>query len=615
MSPFDPHMLHAPPTYDVRRFLHIRSAGAPVFSPDSSHVTCLMDVTGNFQLWSLPREGGWPEQLTFGHERVTSAWYSPDGRWLAYTTDVGGNERSQIHLLSPDGSRDIDMSRNPAAFHSFGCWSPDSSTIAFASNRRHTAFFDVYIQRLADGVMECVLEGESYFVPVEWTRDGKGLILWEQLGSFSTALYLLDLETRALRRLTPENEMARYHVAQQSVDGLYLYMVTDHGRDFLSIARLELATREIEYLYSVPWDIESLTLSHDGQLAAFLVNEDGCSRLYVHNLLDTHHHFGSAIHIDPLPKGHISSLNFSHDGRFLTFSLSGPSHNPDVWVVDLREGDARRLTRSSRAGIPASYLVEPEVVRYPTFDGREIPALLYLPPGFESRRGELPVIIHMHGGPESQARMAFSPIFQHFLHRGYGVLAPNVRGSIGYGRAYADLDNKRLRLDSVRDLVAAAEWVGSMGIFDSRKVVVMGGSYGGYMTLAALSLFPDYWAAGVDIVGIANLRTFIQNTGPYRRKWRMWEYGDPAEDGEFMDSISPVHHAHRIKAPLMVIHGANDPRVPQNEADQIVAAVQSRGGVVEYLLYPDEGHGILKLPNRIHCYSRVVDFLDRHVKG
>jgi dipeptidyl aminopeptidase/acylaminoacyl peptidase len=279
-----------------------------------------------------------------------------------------------------------------------------------------------------------------------------------------------------------------------------------------------------------------------------------------------------------------------------------------VWTVALPDGEPQRLTRSATAGIPVGSFRRPEIVRYPTFDGREIPALFYEPG--ETSENAPPVVVNVHGGPEAQSRPLFAPITQYLLGRDYAVFAPNVRGSTGYGKAYTHLDDVYLRMDSVKDLAYASEWLRSKG---HERIAIMGGSYGGFMVLAALTEYPELWSAGVDIVGIASMVTFLENTGSYRRALREPEYGSLEKDRPFLESISPIHKAGEITAPLMVIHGKNDPRVPVGEAEQIVERVRGSGGVVEYLLYEDEGHGLTKLKNRLDAYPKIAAFLDEHL--
>jgi dipeptidyl aminopeptidase/acylaminoacyl peptidase len=384
-------------------------------------------------------------------------------------------------------------------------------------------------------------------------------------------------------------------------EGGSAYLATDRDGNFMRLARLDLSTLELTYLTPDDWDVEGVDLSEDGHYLLVSRNVEGYSDLVLFS--------GEGRRMPDLrvPEGIVSGFAFSPDSRRLAFTLVGPTRNPDVWVLALPDGEPRRVTRSSTAGIPRSTFRRPSLVRYLSFDGREIPALFYEPGGAGANA---PVVVNVHGGPESQSRPTFAPITQYLLDRGYAVFFPNVRGSTGYGKAYTHLDDVELRMDSVKDLAHAAEWLRGRG---HESVAVMGGSYGGFMVLAALTEYPELWSTGVDIVGIANLVTFLENTGSYRRALREPEYGSLSRDREFLESISPIHKAGNIRAPLMVIHGKNDPRVPVGEAEQIVEGARENGGRVEYLLYEDEGHGLAKLKNRLDAYPKIAAFLDEHL--
>jgi dipeptidyl aminopeptidase/acylaminoacyl peptidase len=432
-----------------------------------------------------------------------------------------------------------------------------------------------------------------------WAPDGRALIVSRHHSNVDNDLYLLDLTNGEARLLTPHEGDARFSGANATPDGRSVYLATDRDGEFLRLARLDLTVLDLVYLTPDDWDVEGVELSRDGRYLVASRNVDGYSDILLFNGR------GRRMPDPRIPEGIVGGFEFSPDSGRLAFTLTAPERNPDVWVLDFVEGDARRLTRSSTAGIPPRTFRKPRIVRYPTFDGREIPALFHEPEGEKAS-----VIVNVHGGPESQARPAFAPVTQYLLNRGYAVFSPNVRGSTGYGKAYTHLDDIALRMDSVRDLAHAAYWLGERG---HGRIGVMGGSYGGFMVLAALTEYPDLWAAGVDIVGIANLVTFLENTGSYRRRLREPEYGSLERDSEFLESISPIHKAESITAPLMVVHGKNDPRVPVGEAEQIVERVQRNGGTVEYLLYEDEGHGLAKLKNRLDAYPKIAAFLDEHL--
>jgi dipeptidyl aminopeptidase/acylaminoacyl peptidase len=584
--------------YDFARYLKIRGAWGASFSPDGRRVSFLTEITGVPQVWEVGAEGSsWPEQLTFYEERVTDAAYSPAGNRLLFGMDAGGNERSQLFLLE-DGEV-TDLTRAPEAIHYSGGFSPDGRRIAYTATRRNGTDFDVFVQDLPDGEPQMVWEVSGYHMVVDWAADGRALIVSRHHSNVNNDLYRLDLSTGGATLLTPHEGDARFFGANVTPEGGSVYLATDRDGEFLRLARLDLATLSLDYLTPDDRDVEGVELSTDGRYLVASRNVDGYSDVLLFN--------GKGRRMpDPrIPEGIVGGFEFSPDSGRLAFTLTAPERNPDVWVLDLPDGDARRLTRSSTAGIPPRTFRKPEVVRYPSFDGRRIPALFHKP-GIENA----PVIVNVHGGPESQSRPAFAPVTQYLLHRGYAVFFPNVRGSTGYGKSYTHLDDVELRMDSVKDLAHAAYWLRERG---HERIAVMGGSYGGFMVLAALTEYPELWTAGVDIVGIANLVTFLENTGSYRRSLRESEYGSLEKDREFLASISPIHKAENIEASLMVVHGKNDPRVPVGEAEQIVERVKKYGGTVEYLLYEDEGHGLAKLKNRLDAYPRIAAFLEEHL--
>jgi dipeptidyl aminopeptidase/acylaminoacyl peptidase len=583
--------------YEFARYLKIRGAWGASWSPDGRRVAFLTEITGVPQVWEVAAEGPtWPEQLTFYEERVSGVEYAPDANRVLFGMDAGGNERTQLYSLE-DGEV-TDLTRAPEAIHYSGGFSPDGERIAYTATRRNGTDFDVYVQDL-DGEPEMVWEVSGYHTVSDWAPDGSFLIVSRHRSNLDNDLYRLDLESGETALLTPHEGDARFYGASLTPDGRSAYLATDRDGDFMRLARLDLSTLEMEYLTPDDWDVEEVKLGRNGSYLLASRNVEGYSDLLLFS--------GGGRRMPDLeiPEGIVGGLEFSPEGSRVAFTLTGPTRNPDIWEIDLPDGEPRRLTRSSMAGIPPRTFRRPELVRYASFDGREIPALLYRP-----ERESAPVIVNVHGGPESQSRPAFAPVTQYLLHRGYAVFAPNVRGSTGYGKAFTHLDDVELRMDSVRDLVHAAEWLRERG---HERIAVMGGSYGGFMVLAALTEYPELWDAGVDIVGIANLVTFLENTGSYRRALREPEYGSLENDREFLESISPIHKASNIRSPLMVIHGKNDPRVPVGEAEQIVERVRKNGGTVEYLLYEDEGHGLLKLKNRLDAYPKIAAFLDEHL--
>ncbi|MGH2502325.1 MAG: S9 family peptidase, partial [Ktedonobacterales bacterium] len=432
---------------------------------------------------------------------------------------------------------------------------------------------------------------------------------------FRDQIILLDCASGAARPLTPEPaaEHASYVAPAWSADRAVLYLLADEGRDVRQLAYLDLQSGALRYLTDGVWDAEALAVSADGARLALATNEQGYSRLEVFDVRagwDGH----LPLAIPDLGPCVLSDLAWSHDGRRLAFARQASDAPLDVWTLDVESGALSQVTRSATGGVARDSFVSPSLIHFPTFDGREIPGLLYAPrEASQNGAGARPAVVYVHGGPESQYRPTFNAIVQYFVACGYAVLAPNVRGSAGYGHAYMSLDDVRQRMDSVADLPHAARWLAEHGVADASHIAVMGGSYGGFMTLAALTTYPEVWAAGVDIVGIANFVTFLEQTSAWRRKLREAEYGNLENDREFLTAISPIHHVARIAAPLFVAHGANDPRVPVGEAEQIVASLRQRGMPVEYQRYEDEGHGIIKRANRLIVYPAIARFLEQHI--
>ncbi len=593
-------------SFPLERFLNIRSANAPRFSPDGHRLAFLTNITGVPQLWEVDRAAGWPDQRTFFSERVGTHRYAPAAPEIVFEMDAGGNERFQLWHLAEGGARLHPLTNEGGSIHSLGDWSRDGTRICYNSNARDPRFFDVFVRDMATGATRNVFEHDGSNFATGFTPDGGSVLVFRLNSSFDHDLLLVDVGTGEARPLTEHEGPVSYAEPAASADGRHVYCLTDRHREFTALARLDLRRRNWTMIWEEAWDIDHLALSPDGRLAAIVVNEGGVGRLKVLRLRDR------KIVAEPtLARGWVTQPAWSRDSRHLAFTFESPAHNQDVWVLDVRKNAAHQVTRSSRAGIPPETFAVPELVTYPSFDGREIPGWWYRP----AADGRPPVIVYVHGGPEAQTTAGFNPIIQYFVNRGYGVLAPNVRGSTGYGKTYHHLDDIEKRMDSVADLRHAADWVRGRPDVDGSRIAVMGGSYGGFMVLASLSEYPETWSAGVDIVGIANFVTFLKNTGPWRRRWREAEYGSLDRDLAVLERISPVRKADRIRAPLFVIHGKNDPRVPVEETEQIVNAVRERGGIVDFLVFADEGHGLIKIPNRIQGYTAAVDFLDKHMAG
>lgn len=607
--------------FEIERYLNIRSATSPALSPPGDRIAFLTNITGTAQVWMINATGGWPEQLTFYPDRVDFISWAPDGSGLVFAKSIGGDENAQLFWLAPDGSQVRSLTAELKVRHNFGVWSADGRQIAYSSNKRDPKFFDVYVMDIKTGSAELIYQQDGSNAAVGWSQDGKQLIISrenEEL-SLDNDLYLVDLASRKATHITPHEGAAQFRDVRFLPDGKSILLTTNSTQEFQSLAQMELRTKKIEIIDKTPWDVGSVEISDDGAVLAYTVNNDGFSELYTRRL-DTDGKplitaVGRALPIELPAKGLAGGLSFSHDGKKLALVFNGPKYNPDVWLYDLASRRFRQITHSSCGGISQSSFIEPQLVRYKSFDGRTIPAWYYRPQTATPVAHSLPVILSVHGGPEGQALPNFNAVFQYFLSRGYAILDPNVRGSTGYGKTYTHLDDLQKREDSVKDLAAGVEWLKSDGAADPKRIGIMGGSYGGYMVLAAITLYPEIWSAAVDMYGIANFETFLRRTSNYRRKLREREYGTLDRDLAFLNSISPLHKVDRIRAPLFVLHGRNDPRVPFSEAEQIVKALEERKQPVEHIYFDDEGHGFVKLNNRLYMYPKIVEFFERYMRG
>ena len=619
--------------YDIERYLNVRSAGGADLGP-SGRLSFLLDTTGTPQVWSVEGPLEWPEQHTFYEERVTFVDSSPEYSEAVFGMDEGGNERAQLYRLDFESGQITDLTDRPTAKHRWGGWDGDGERFAFASNRRDESVFDVYVQgrdETGDDA-ELVYEGDGWLSVAGWSPSDDRLIVHEAHSSFDHDLYTLDIESGDLTHHTPHEGDVRYNSPEWGPDGEAIYLVTDRESDTLRLERLDLSTNEFTVVADGSddidddgdeaagaasakpgpdgWNVDGVAIHEESRRIVYSRNVDGYTELTVGELVSPHRI--DEFPTPDLPAGVAGGVSFGPDGERFAITATGSTANANVYVVDVTTGETERWTNASTAGIPRETFIEPELVHYPTFDGRQIPAFFSVPET-ETPTDGYPVVVDIHGGPESQRRPSFGSVKQYLLNGGYAVFEPNVRGSSGYGKAYSGLDDVENRMDSVADIRAAVEWLHDHPEVDPDRIVAMGGSYGGFMVLAALTEYPELWAAGVDIVGIANFVTFLENTGDWRRELREAEYGSLAEDREFLESVSPINNIESIESPLFVLHGENDPRVPVGEAEQIVEQARDQGVPVRKLIFEDEGHGFSKRENRIEAYREIVDFLAEHV--
>lgn len=599
----------------VQRFIEVKQATDAVYSPDGEMLFFLSNSTGTPQIWTLSADAPWPRQLSFFPDRIMSFHVCPKGQLLCMSADMSGTENAQLYLTDYEGIAVRNVTNDPAHMYQFGGWSADGHRFSYSSNKRNGRNFDVYLYDLDTETHTLVHRSEYTNHAHKFSPDGRFVLMSRSFTNLNNDVYLVNIETGELILLTAHDGEAHYGSLHFSKDGKTIFFTTNQDSEFTRVAMMDVEKKTWSYLTEDDWDAETLTPSSDGSMLAYSKNEDGTSQLYVMDLANIAEKGVSAQRILGLPSGVIGHVSWKPNTTSLAVSHNSPRVGAEVWAVDVKEKEdhttaVTRVTYAAISGLPRSAFHEPELIHYPTFDGRMIPAYYYRP---TETSGPLSVIVYVHGGPESQSRNEFNPILQYFVHRGYAVLVPNVRGSSGYGRTYVHLDDVRKRMDSVADLAKATEWLVAEGNAHKERIAVMGRSYGGFMVLAAVTHYQTLFAAGIDIVGIANFRTFMENTSPYRRHLREPEYGTVEQDGDFFDEIAPSHRVHDIMCPMFISHGANDPRVPIGEAEGIVTALRARNHPVEYVRLEDEGHGLVKLHNRILVFGEIATFLDRYV--
>ncbi|HMT07723.1 MAG TPA: S9 family peptidase [Pyrinomonadaceae bacterium] len=668
--------LAGPGPYSIEQYLTIKAAGGPSFSPDGKFIVHLSNTTGTTQVYVTTVANRQIRQLTNYEDNVSFVRWLSDGTGMVFGKAKGGDENTQFFWMKPDGTSVRPLTNDPTVRHNLGVVAANGKWIAYASNKRNRQFFDIYTLEIATGKETLVAQFDGSQSVVAANADATMFIISRDGTELSldNDLYLLKKNGDEVL-ITPHIGSSQYGNVAFLPDGKSLLLAQNDGREFLSLTNLRLknaanssdwsdANREMRIVDETNWDVNDVELSPQGSSFAYTINDNGYSRLFTHGIETGGKPLVTFFAQKPtevkLPlEGIISGLTFSLDGSKLAFAFNSATKNSDIWVYDLKTKNATQITKSDLSGIQRQTFVAPQLVYFNSFDGKQIPAWYYRPtpkpdatltgktpktvdintPG-DADQGMLrkdksrpplahtydgsgtggatasllPVIISVHGGPEAQERPGFNPLYQYYLSRGYAILAPNVRGSTGYGKAFTHLDDVEKREDSVKDLAASVMWLQVNGGADKNRIAVMGGSYGGYMTMAAITLYPDLFAAAVNTVGIVNWETFLKNTSSYRRRQREVEYGRLDKNLDFLRSISPIAKAESIKTPLFVIHGKNDPRVPYTEAEQLVKAIRDRGGVVDYKLYNDEGHGISKLKNRLELFPLVADFLDKNMK-
>lgn len=605
----------APGAYipDIATFLQIGACGPAGFSWDGKDVYFTSTMSGAPQVYRLTAEG-WPYQLTTFEDGIDGFDLSWDARSAIVSASVGGDENAQLYLMETASGRIQKLTNKPDVQYGSVTWAPDDRAIYCRSNEENGTDFFIYRMEIPSGRMEKVfgavdaVKGSN--AVADLSRDGSTLIVSHATSNVNNDLYVVDLKTGSYNQLTSDTRDITYDSVTLHPDNRTLTVVCNDNPDGLPrLAVMTVGSPKVSYVtdgwLDPKWEVEGAGYTRDFKIQVAVLNEDGYSRLKMRDAESR-----AALPNPPLD-GILGGPMFDQNGNCI-LQFSSPTRAPDVWRWNPRTKELKQLTFSIYAGIDRTMFREPQLIRYKSFDGLEIPAFLYLPPNY--RKGEpVPFVVDAHGGPEGQFRPDFIRNFQYLMLNGYGILAPNPRGSSGYGIHYLALDDYKKRKDSLKDYKAGVDWLVANGYTKPGMIGIRGGSYGGYVVLGMITEYPKLFNAAIDIVGIANFVTFLKNTAPYRRAIREAEYG-PLSDEAFLKSISPLHKANVIETPLLVVHGANDPRVPVSEARQILAAVRANGGMADSLIFADEGHGASKRSNSIAEYRKHVAFFDQFLK-
>ncbi|MEL7001595.1 MAG: alpha/beta fold hydrolase [Bacteroidota bacterium] len=607
-----------PTKYTIEQFMDINQVAGGQFSPDESKILVSSKETGIFNAYEIDITTGEQVQLTNSTDDAVfvRSYFPQDDRFI-FVSDQGGNEISHVYVRNTNGDTK-DLTPDSTAKANYNGWSHDKSKFYYGSNKRDPRFFDLYQIKVEgseaeDAVYESTLvyQNDGGLNVSSISRDGRYIALSKPITTNNSNMYLLDTQSGEVKLLSEHKGDIQYTPQYFSDDGEELFYLTNENNEFMYIRKYNIITGEVEDVQKENWDVMNTTLSHGAKYRVVAINNDARTEIKIYNNDD-----GALVQLPELPAGDITGVTISDSEKLMSFSVSSSKSPSNLFVYNFETKEVKQLTDTMNPEINPDDLVEGEVIRFASFDGMEIPALLYKPKGIEEGE-KVPAMLMIHGGPGGQTRLNYTPRLQYFLNHGYAILAVNNRGSSGYGKTFYAADDKRHGQDDLQDCIESKKFLATLDYIDTTKIGIMGGSYGGYMVMAALAFAPEEFEVGVNYFGVTNWLRTLNSIPPWWESFRealYMEMGHPQKDSVMLYNKSPLFHTENITKPFIVLQGANDPRVLQVESDEIVANAKSNGVEVEYVIFEDEGHGFVKKENNVTASKAVLKFLDKYLK-
>lgn len=598
--------------YDIEQFFENTSIDGGFFSEDGSRLLFSSDESGIYNLFEILLADGSKKQLTHSSEESLYALaYVPGSKDVLYSADKGGNEITHIYLLQESGEVQ-DLTPGEAEKTLFMGWSASKDYAYYLSNKRDERFFDLYKMKTGEWKAELVFQNETGMSISDWSWDESYIVLTQAVTSSENQLFLYNRTTEEMTEISRKDASGIYLTSNFSKDDRHLVYQTDVGKEFTYLESYEISSGERKIIFETDWSVAYSFVSDQETYRVIAINEDGKNDILILN-----NQTGAKVDFPDIPDGNISSVEFSDSEKQVCLTVSTSRAPSNLYVYNLESGELKKITQTINPEIDSNDLVSAEVIRYPSFDGLEIPAIYYKP-NIASPSNKVPALVWVHGGPGGQSRVGYSELIQYLVNHGYAILAVNNRGSSGYGKTFFKMDDQRHGEEDRKDCIWGKQWLQKQGYIDPDKIGILGGSYGGYMVMAAMAFSPDEFEVGVNLFGVTNWLRTLKSIPPFWEAFRdalYAEMGDPfTKDSLRLYNYSPLFHAHQVKNPVIVLQGANDPRVLQIESDEIVAALKENNVSVEYVVFPDEGHGFVKKENKIHAYRQIKLFLDKYLK-